>query len=260
YSWLMSNTLAVLRGIAADVAERQVLGPDVAIDTISIDETISRVRIEDILRRIRRHSGLAMVALVGVQSNEFPRAIDSARPFRPAGVPVTLGGFHVSGCLSMLPELPPELHEALSLGVSLFAGEAEGRFDDVLRDAAAGRLKPVYNFVNDYVPLESAPKPVAAARDIARLNVPCVDAGRGCPYQCSFCTIINVHGRKSRSRSPGDLAGILREYAKLGRGKLFLTDDNFARNPDWEAILDQIIALRERENLKFRLYLQVDAL
>src|SRR5262249_50337787 len=117
YSWLMSNTLAVLRGIAADVAERQVLGPDVAIDTISIDETISRVRIEDILRRIRRHSGLAMVALVGVQSNEFPRAIDIARPFRAAGVPVIIGGFHVSGCLSMLPELPPELHEALSLGV-----------------------------------------------------------------------------------------------------------------------------------------------
>ena len=260
FSWLMSNTLAVLRGLAIDITERQVLGPNVAIDTTTIDETISRVRIEDILRRVGRHSGFAMVGLVGVQSNEFPRAIDIARPLRAAGIPVIIGGFHVSGCLSMLPELPEDLQEALNLGVSLFAGEAEGRFDDVLRDAAAGALKPVYNFVNDYVSLESAPKPIAATCDIQRLKVPCVDAGRGCPYQCSFCTIINVHGRKSRSRSSGDIASILRQYWKLGRRKLFITDDNFARNPDWELILDQIISLRQRESIEFRLYLQVDAL
>src|SRR2546423_6578366 len=124
FSWLMSNTLAVLRGLAIDIAERQVLGPNVAIDTTTIDETISRVRIKDILRRVRRHSGFAMVGLVGVQSNEFPRAIDIARPLRSAGIPVIIGGFHVSGCLSMLSELPEDLREALNLGVSLFAGRS----------------------------------------------------------------------------------------------------------------------------------------
>jgi hypothetical protein len=260
FSWLMSNTLAVLRGIATDARDRQVLGPDVAIDTTSIDETISRVRTRDIIRQVECHSGFALVCLVGVQANEFPRAVDIARPLRAAGIPVVIGGFHVSGCLSMLPALPKDLQEALDLGVSLFAGEAEGRFDAILLDAAAGALKPIYNFVNDYVPLESAPKPVATKRHIARLNVPCVDAGRGCPYQCSFCTIINVHGRKSRSRSADEIAGILRDYWKLGRRKLFITDDNFARNPHWESILDQIIALRERENIRFNLYLQVDVL
>jgi hypothetical protein len=43
--------------------------------------------------------------------------------------------FHVSGCIAMLPEMPDDMREALDLGISLFAGEAEGRFDIVLRDA-----------------------------------------------------------------------------------------------------------------------------
>ena len=75
-----------------------------------------------------------LVALIGVQSNQFPRAMDIARPLRAAGIQVCIGGFHVSGCLSMLPELTPELQEAaMDLGISLFAGEAEGRFEDVLQ-------------------------------------------------------------------------------------------------------------------------------
>jgi radical SAM superfamily enzyme YgiQ (UPF0313 family) len=42
-------------------------------------------------------------------------------------------------------------------------------------------------------------------------NVTTFDAGRGCPFQCSFCTIINVQGRKSRRRSPDDVEHILRK-------------------------------------------------
>ena len=79
--------------------------------------------------------------LVGVQSNQFPRAVDLARPFLAAGLPVCIGGFHVSGCIAMLPELPPEIRAAQELGISFFAGEAEdGRLDQVLRDAWNGKL------------------------------------------------------------------------------------------------------------------------
>ena len=44
-----------------------------------------------------------------VQSDQFPRSVDLARPFVAAGLPVCIGGFHVSGCIAMLPELPSEL-------------------------------------------------------------------------------------------------------------------------------------------------------
>ena len=90
------------------------------------------------------------------------------------------------------------------MGVSLFAGEAEGRLDEVLRDAAAGTLKPLYNYMDDLPGIEGTPIPLMAAQRVQRTagGVTSFDAGRGCPYQCSFCTIINVQGRKSRRRSP----------------------------------------------------------
>ena len=210
FSWLMSNTLAVLRGLAVDITERQVLGPNVAIDTTTIDETISRVRIEDILQRVERHSGFAMVGLVGVQSNEFPRAIDIARPLRAAGIPVIIGGFHVSGCLSMLPELPEDLQEALNLGVSLFAGEAEGRFDDILRDAAAGALKPVYNFVNDLVSLEFGPE---AHRGNTRRTATEGDL-RGCRARMSVPMFLLHDYQRSRTQIPIEIVRRYREHSE----------------------------------------------
>ena len=75
-----------------------------------------------------READCGFVGLIGVQSNQFPRALDLARRFRAASIGVAIGGFHVSGCLAMLPELPPDLREALALGVTLYAGEAEGRW------------------------------------------------------------------------------------------------------------------------------------
>jgi radical SAM superfamily enzyme YgiQ (UPF0313 family) len=86
------------------------------------------------------------------------------------------------------------------------------------------------------------------------------DAGRGCPFQCSFCTIINVQGRVSRRRTPDDVEAIVRRNVAQGVKSFFVTDDNFARNKDWEPILDQLIALRERDGLRFKLMIQVDTL
>ena len=56
------------------------------------------------------------------------------------------------------------------------------------------------------------------------------DLGRGCPFQCSFCTIINVQGRKSRFRTADDLEAIIRENLAQGIKAFFITDDNLARN------------------------------
>ena len=86
------------------------------------------------------------------------------------------------------------------------------------------------------------------------------DAGRGCPFQCSFCTIINVQGRKSRYRTADDVEAIVRANAAQGVTRFFVTDDNFARNRNWEPILDRLIELREVQGFKIRLLLQVDTL
>ena len=86
------------------------------------------------------------------------------------------------------------------------------------------------------------------------------DAGRGCPYQCSFCTIINVQGRKSRFRSADDVEELVRLNWAQGIHKFFITDDNFARNKEWEAIFDRLIELREKNGIPLGLMIQVDTL
>ena len=257
-----ANSLAAVYGIAADCAERQVLGPDVAIDIEVTDETNTRIDVQAILARFRRHGDFGLVALVGVQSNQYPRALDIARPLRAAGIPVAIGGFHVSGCLSMLDGRAVDLDACREMGIAIFAGEAEGRLDTVLRDAAAGRLASLYNFMKDLPGIEGTPVPFLPKRCVVRTlgQSASFDAGRGCPYQCSFCTIINVQGRKSRYRSPDDIEHLVRLSWAQGIHKFFITDDNFARNKEWESIFDRLIELREEHGIPLGLLIQVDTL
>src|ERR1051326_243509 len=92
-SAIPSNSLAALYGLARDCVERRVLGDDVALDIHAIDETNTRV-IPARLAKIIERAGSGMVMLVGVQSNQFPRALDLARPLRARGITVAIGGFH----------------------------------------------------------------------------------------------------------------------------------------------------------------------
>ena len=257
-----SNSLAALYGIAAECAERKVLGPDTAIDITVIDETNTRIDFAGLLAQFKRHDNFGMIALVGVQTNQYPRALDIARPLRDAGLQVSIGGFHVSGCLSMLDGKAVGLEACRDMGISMFAGEAEGRLEMVLRDAAGGELKPLYNFMNDLPGIGGTPVPFLPKDNIQRtlgLSTS-FDAGRGCPYQCSFCTIINVQGRKSRFRSADDVEKLVRMNWAQGIHKFFITDDNFARNKDWEAIFDRLIELKERDGIPLGLMIQVDTL
>ncbi len=257
-----SNSLASLYGISQESLARRVLGPDVEIDIEAIDEFSARVDIPKLVARFSRHDNFGLIMLVGVQSNQYPRALDIARPLREAGIQVVLGGFHVSGCLSMLDGSAVDLDACRAMKVSLFAGEAEGRLDIVLQDAAAGRLEPTYNFLKDLPGIEGTPAPFLPIENVRRtlgLSTS-FDAGRGCPYQCSFCTIINVQGRKSRFRTPDDVEALVRSNWKQGVSKYFITDDNFARNKHWEEILDRLIWLRESEGIPLGLLIQVDTL
>jgi len=257
-----SNSLAAVYGCAVDSAERRVLGPDVQFDIDPIDETNTRVNVPAIVARLRRHDNFGLVALVGVQSNQYPRALDIARPLREAGIAVAIGGFHVSGCIAMLDGHAVDLDACREMGVSIFAGEAEGRFDTVLRDAARGELAPVYNFMSDLPGMNGVPLPFLPKRYVTRTlgQSTSFDAGRGCPYQCSFCTIINVQGRKSRYRTADDIERLVRLNAAQGIYRFFITDDNFARNRNWEAILDRLIQLREQDKIPLGLFIQVDVL
>ena len=257
-----SNSLAALHGVALDCAQRHVLGPDVDIEIDVIDETNQRVNIPKLLRRFRKANRFGIIGLIGVQTNQYPRALDIARPFRQEGIPVVIGGFHVSGCIAMLDGTAVDLDRARESGISIFAGEAEGRFEILLQDAASGGLKSQYDFTKDLVDMTGQPSPFLPIQYVKRTagTNSSFDSGRGCPFQCSFCTIINVQGRRSRSRTPDDVENVIRENWQEGISRFFLTDDNFARNREWEPILDRLIKLREIDGIPLGLMIQVDTL
>src|SRR5437763_922003 len=107
-SMIPSNSLASVYGLLAECAEERALGADVEIDIEGYDECNTVIDVEETVRQIRA-ADVGFVGLVGVQSNQYPRALDLARAFRAAGITVVMGGFHISGCISMLPGLPLDL-------------------------------------------------------------------------------------------------------------------------------------------------------
>ena len=198
-STIPSNSLASVFGLIRDAADAKVLGDDVDIEIVAHDETNTVIPVNAIIRKIRQ-AGHGFVGLVGVQSNQFPRALDLTRQFRAAGIPVVIGGFHAAGCIAMLPDPRPEIVEAQDLGASIYAGEAEGRMDDLIRDVWNRTQKPLYNYMRDLPDMSGASLPYLPRKVVQETagTYTSFDSGRGCPFQCSFCTIINVQGRKSR--------------------------------------------------------------
>ncbi len=260
-AWIPSNSMACLYAIAQACAERRSLGADVDIKIAAYDEMNIAIPVAAIAARITAPGHSGIVCLTGVQSNQFPRAMALARQFRARGVAVAIGGFHVSGCMSMLKDLTPELQEAVDLGIILYAGEAEEHFEAFLQDVHAGAAKSIYNYMHDLPNLQEQTIPYLPRQLVQRYDgvLSSFDAGRGCPFQCSFCTIINVQGRKSRYRSADDIERIVRLNAEQGISAFFVTDDNFARNRNWEAIFDRLIELKGK-GLSITFLIQVDTL
>jgi radical SAM superfamily enzyme YgiQ (UPF0313 family) len=259
---LPSNTLACLAALTHDAAKTGSLSA-VELRMELIDETVTRVDCARIART-RKAGARTVVCLAGVQSNQFTRAADLARELRRSGVTVLIGGFHVSGYLNMSAAVPPEIQELLDLGVTIVKGEVEGHWAGILEDAVRGRLRALYDFADDKPDLSQAPVPAVQPSYLKRFvwsKFGTIDLGRGCPFNCSYCTIINVQGRKMRYRDPGLVVSAIREnHRRHDVGYYFFTDDNFARNPKWEETFDLLAQLREKEGLPIEFMMQVDVL
>jgi radical SAM superfamily enzyme YgiQ (UPF0313 family) len=262
---LPSNTLSCLNSLTEDaVRQGRLDGLEVKVEVL--DEIVTRVDPRRLGRKFRRAGTKVVVGLVGVQSNQYPRAQDLARQFRAEGFDVMIGGFHVSGAIAMSPGMPSDCQEMLDAGVTLVLGEVEDRWAGLLHDAAMDRLQPLYDFLDERPDLTDQPLPrasLATQKKFAMAKSGTIDAGRGCPFNCSFCAIINVQGRTMRCRSAEQILRQIRENYHLDGGEkgvrhYFFTDDNFARNPAWEAIFDGLIAMREHENIAVDFMMQVD--
>ncbi|HMK37712.1 MAG TPA: radical SAM protein, partial [Bacteroidota bacterium] len=257
---IRSNTLTQMGTLARDIVQYPFFA-GLRVTVHLIDEAIQRVPSKEILRRSRIPGVKSIVMLVGVQTNQFPRARDIASRFLPHDIPVMIGGFHVSGMLAMIG-LTSDLREAMCNGMVLVAGEVEGdRLPTVLQDVVRGKAAPLYNFLSPTPDLSRIPTPRLTRDDLKGFASPytTIDTGRGCVFTCEFCTIINVQGRTMRCREPEQVVEFVRRnYHETGVVHSFFTDDNIARNPRWRELFAGLIHLREEEHIPFTFMMQSD--
>lgn len=162
------------------------------------------------------------VDLVGItaMTHQATRAYAIADRFRARGVPVVLGGMH--------PTVLPD--EALQHADAVVIGEAEPVWADLLADLLAGRLQRLYRAPipdDRQLVIPWARREILAGKKY--LTAQTVQASRGCPYDCSFCTVTPYFGRTFRYRDPDDVLAELRTFS--GRLTVFL-DDNILGDPE----------------------------
>jgi len=171
--------------------------------------------------------------LVGITTTTFTseRVYALAKRFRQNGAKVVLGGVHPS----ILPD------ECLQHADAVVVGEAEYVWGDVLRDAEAGALKPLYAAPRP-TDMDDVPFP---RRDL--LAEPswfaCVQATRGCPNSCRYCYLPSVPWRAHRKRS---IELVSEEVRQLKQKLIFLVDDNLFADRGYALALLRAIAPHKR--------------
>jgi len=211
-------------------------------DVHLIDEYVhTDLRYLSLLRRPR--GGRTLVALVGVQSHQFHRALDLAAYARRNGCMAVIGGPHVMTC-----DTTP-LH---GRGLSFAQAEAELVWPEILEDAADGELRPVYGREQRWQQELEAPEIVPPRRkDLGRYVVPMLGLypARGCPFLCNFCSVTKIAGRRIRSQSIATTMASLRAAKAAGVRLIMFTSDNFNKYPEAETLLTAMID--ERLGLQF---------
>ena len=122
-SAIPANSLACLYGLALECAEQKIFGEETEIEIHAFDETNSHINPKKIISLIEQAED-GMVMLVGVQSNQFPRALDIAKPLRERNIKTAIGGFHVSGTFSMLKERDAHVEKSIGDGRVFVCGRS----------------------------------------------------------------------------------------------------------------------------------------
>ncbi|HTY61787.1 MAG TPA: radical SAM protein [Acidobacteriota bacterium] len=150
--------------------------------------------------------------LVGITAftSQAKRAYEVADFFRGLGVPVIMGGIHATMCLD----------EVTAHVDSVVTGEAESVWPQILEDARRGSLKPRYD--GELAEIEDIPP---ARHDLlpARYAFGAIQTTRGCPLNCTFCSVTAFNGARYRQRPIPD---VIREFQSVREKRVLVVDDN----------------------------------
>jgi radical SAM superfamily enzyme YgiQ (UPF0313 family) len=190
---------------------------------------------DDLIHPVNLDGALKGVDLVGITSSTktAPRAYQIARAYRERGVPVVLGGIH--------PTAMPA--EALEHCDAVVVGEAEESWPRLIRDFQRGNLERIYR-QEGFTPPEEIPP---ARHDIYNpkdyFPVSPLQATRGCPYLCDFCSVRRFFGGTYRYRP---LEKVIAEISSLRHKVIMFADDNIVGHPRYsQHLLESLIPLRK---------------
>jgi radical SAM superfamily enzyme YgiQ (UPF0313 family) len=162
--------------------------------------------------RMRDYSRMPRPDLVGVSAftSQAPRAYEVAAEFRNRGIPVVMGGIHAT----MRPEEASERVDAVVLG------EAESVWTKLLEDAQRGTLQPIYTGSQ-----EPMAKTSFARHDLlpSGYYYGSIQTTRGCPLNCSFCSVSAFNGKAYRRRPIED---VVAEFKLIREKQVLIVDDN----------------------------------
>jgi len=157
---------------------------------------------------------------ITIETYNAKRAYEVAAEYRKRGVPIIMGGYHAT----LVPE------EVSQYADSILVGFAEGVWDEVIRDAQKGQLKPRYQRP-EYMPIRFGmpDRTIFGGRDYMDLSL--VETGRGCPQHCNFCTITTATGARYYPRPIDEIVADIAQIkaAKLPKN-IFFVDDNIVGN------------------------------
>jgi hypothetical protein len=220
----------------------------VDIETLVIDEYVHSTL--DYLDLLDARDLPTLVALVGVQSHQFHRALDVAAYALNRGPAMcVIGGPHVMTCDTSM------LHHR---GVSFALAEAEVVWPSILSDAIAGQLRPMYGEHQRWQqrlepPVLRPPSRRELRRSASKMLG--ISPARGCPFNCNFCSVIKIAGRQIRSQPIETTMRSLHAAKKGGVQLVMFTSDNFNKYPEAPELLRAMI--EEKIDLPF--FVQCDA-
>ena len=134
-------------------------------------------------------------------------------------------------------------------------GEAEEIIPALARDLEGGEAKPYYK-APQLPDLTKVPLPNLELADLKPYSAMAVQYSRGCPFTCEFCDIIEIYGRRPRTKTPEQIAAELEQIYMLGwRGPVFLVDDNFIGNKkNVKILLPTLVKWMRDHKFPFSLY------
>jgi hypothetical protein len=236
WGFMPNSTVPYIRGLTPDSVD------GVMTQTFAVDEYVQT----DLgyLDLIRNPSEPTLLALVGVQTHQFQRALDLSAFALDNGVRhVVIGGPHPMTCDTSM------LH---GRGVSFAMAEAEMVWTEILRDAIRGELQPVYGRERRWAMEVDAPVVIPPSkRDLRRYVVPMMGIypARGCPFTCNFCSVIKIAGRQIRSQPVTTTIESLRKAKAGGVQLVMFTSDNFNKYPEAKILMERMI--EERVSIPF---------